>query len=61
MADRTLERVKEAVEEADAMDLPDGAWLEWVAERAGLGPGNGYEVATLIAENPEFFGWKAPE
>ena len=52
--------LKQAVEEADALDLPDGAYWEWIAERVGLPPGSGWEVAQAVASDPKAFGYTDP-
>jgi hypothetical protein len=49
----TKERVKQVVDEVDALDLPDGAHWMLVHERLGLVHG---EVFDIIAKDPGFFG-----
>ena len=49
------ERVKDVLDEVDAMDLPDGAYWVLVHERLGLEFG---EVFEIMASDPAFFGAK---
>lgn len=51
----TKEQVKAAIEEVDALDLPDGAHWALIHEKLGLEYG---DVFDIIAEDPEFFGWE---
>lgn len=55
MADVTKERVKEVMEEVDALDLPDGAHWAMVHERLGMDYGDVFDV---IANDPLFFDVK---
>ncbi|OKO74441.1 hypothetical protein AC628_22490 [Bradyrhizobium sp. NAS96.2] len=47
------ERVREVIQEVDALDLPDGAHWALIHEKLGLRYG---EVFDYIAEDPAFFG-----
>lgn len=49
----TKQRVKEVMDEVDALDLPDGAHWALVHERLGLQYGDAFEFMT---QDPEFFG-----
>ncbi len=53
MAKPTKQRVKDVMEEVDALDLPDGAHWALIHERLGLEYGDVFEYMT---SDPEFFG-----
>lgn len=52
MTEPTKERVKEVMEEVDAMDLSDGAHWAMVHDQLGLDYG---EVFDIIASDPDYF------
>jgi hypothetical protein len=54
----TKERVREVLEEVDALDLPDGAHWAMVHEKLGLEYGDVFEI---MAEHAEFFGLEKGE
>lgn len=49
------ERVREVMEEVDALDLPDGAHWAMIYDRLGLEYG---DVFDIITADPDFFGLK---
>lgn len=49
------ERIKDVLDEVEALDLADGAHWALVHERLGLSYG---DVFPLMAKDPEFFGLK---
>lgn len=51
----TKDRVKAALEEVDALNLPDGAHWALVHEKLGLEYG---DVFDIIAADPKFFGFR---
>lgn len=53
MARPSKERVRDVMQEVDAMDLPDGAHWAMVHDKLGLEYG---DVFDYIAEDPAFFG-----
>ncbi|OKO81140.1 hypothetical protein AC628_07175 [Bradyrhizobium sp. NAS96.2] len=53
MSRPSKERVREVIQEVDALDLPDGAHWALIHEKLGLSYG---EVFDYIAEDPAFFG-----
>lgn len=48
------DRLKDAIECADALDLPDGAYWALVHEMAGLEYGDAFQI---IGGDPAFFGY----
>lgn len=50
----SVEEIKTVMDEVDALDLPDGAHWCLINERLGMEPG---DVESIIAENPEAYGF----
>ena len=55
MSRPTKQRVKEVMEEVEALDLPDGAHFCLIEEKLGLDPG---DLSSYIAADPDFFGYE---
>lgn len=51
----TKEQVKEAMQDAEEMDLPDGAYWAMVHDLLGLEYG---DVFDFITTDPAYFGWE---
>jgi hypothetical protein len=55
MSTPSKETIRDVLEELEDLDLPDGAYWAMAHERLGLEYG---DVFSMIAEDPDFYGYK---